>query len=242
MITQFVEIQGYKLFHILHIIIINLFLSQNFFFQVPIILFGGMLNSLNPCSISIIPVIIYSLQDTVIYKKYLKWGMFTLGVYTSFLLFFIVHLQINTYLSTILTIQSLFTITLFIVLGLMNLEILPIILNFNPINLVTDISKEQYLSIAYFLGLSLGISISACTTPILFSFLTWLNSQNNIYKEIYSGAIYTLGYTSPFLLMLTIFEDLIIVIEKQKWIRSIFSNIGIIFIGISVYFILNLIF
>nr|YP_010336791.1 cytochrome c biogenesis protein transmembrane region [Stylonema alsidii]UNJ15197.1 cytochrome c biogenesis protein transmembrane region [Stylonema alsidii] len=223
-------------------IINNFFLSNNFFFQVPIILLGGMMNSLNPCSISIIPVILYSLQDTIIYKKYLKWGMFTLGVYTSFLLFFIIHLQINTYLSTIFIIQSLFTIILFIVLGLMNLEIFPMVLNFNPINLVNNISKEQYLSIAYFLGLYLGINLSACTTPILFSFLTWLNSQNNVYKEIYSGAIYSLGYTSPFLLMLTIFEDLITVIEKQKWIRAVFSNIGIIFIGISVYLILNLLF
>nr|YP_010336593.1 cytochrome c biogenesis protein transmembrane region [Rhodospora sordida]UNJ14999.1 cytochrome c biogenesis protein transmembrane region [Rhodospora sordida] len=210
------------------------FSSQNFSLQISIVFIAGIINSLNPCSVGVLPMILYSLEDIKPVRQYAKWLVFSLGLYSSFLLFFLLQKELNIYLANIAISESICRPIIFLILGFLTLEIIPAIVYFNPLNWIASIKEERYLLISYAIGIGLGLTVSSCTTPILFVLFTWLSTQNNVLKEIFFGGIYSVGYAFPFLFIITLFKGLSTILKQKKWNKSLSSIIGIFFISIGV--------
>lgn len=219
---NFLEIQTYKIVHIISIIMDIIFSSQNFSLQISIVFIAGIINSLNPCSVGVFPMILYSLEDIKPVRQYVKWFVFSLGLYSSFSCFFLLQKELNSYLTNIAISELICRPIIFIMLGFLTLEIIPAIVYFNPLNWIANIQKERYLLISYAIGIALGLTVSSCTTPILFVLFTWLSTQNNILKEIFFGGIYSIGYAFPFLLIITSFRGLNARLKKKMEEEFIF--------------------
>nr|YP_010338534.1 cytochrome c biogenesis protein transmembrane region [Rhodaphanes brevistipitata]UNJ18484.1 cytochrome c biogenesis protein transmembrane region [Rhodaphanes brevistipitata] len=208
--------------------------SNLYYIKLPLIFLAGSLNSLTPCSISIFPAVVYSLQDIKLSKQYIKWLFFTLGIYTSFLFFFLLNKVL--YLPTA-NLQSIIIITVNFILGLIAIEIFPSFTYYNSFNFLKNLNSDQFIFLSYFSGVGLGLTISSCSTPILFTLLNWLNSQQNILQEMLYGWVYSIGYSFPILLVTIVFKNLLQIFNNNI-ISSLF---GISLIGISVYSMLSII-
>lgn len=164
-----------------------------------IIFTGGLLTSLSPCMASSIPLII-SYVDV---REQLRITPFILllGIATSILglgIFAIIveNNAINQlhYLSYVLTL-------LLIIIGLDVLEIisinLPLLkLPWKKIKVIND------LSLTYIFGISIGLNISPCSTPILTILILWITNTKNIITGISFLILYVIGYISPIILCL----------------------------------------
>nr|YP_010336397.1 cytochrome c biogenesis protein transmembrane region [Goniotrichopsis reniformis]UNJ14803.1 cytochrome c biogenesis protein transmembrane region [Goniotrichopsis reniformis] len=217
----------------------SIFTLQNFAFQIPFIFIIGFINSLNPCSIGIFPIVMYSIQDKIWSIELKKWLIFTLGLLTAFLIVFLINLEIYHYLNTIVASKSAISFTFnaifFLSLGSISLEIIPSGIYFNSIQWLDKIKLKNSLLILYITGIAIGLTLSSCTTPILFTFFNWLNNQPSIPKQFFCGTVYILGYSSAFLIMLNIFKDLINIIQSKYWNNLFNTNIGILLVAYGIY-------
>nr|YP_010336199.1 cytochrome c biogenesis protein transmembrane region [Chroodactylon ornatum]UNJ14605.1 cytochrome c biogenesis protein transmembrane region [Chroodactylon ornatum] len=221
----------------------NLFFQQKVVWYLPLVFITGLLNSLNPCSAGSIPIIIYCLNDQNTFKKILKWGIFALGNLTAFLAIFVIQriLHLDSYQFNNSNLVSFVYSCFYLFVGLLILEILPTASMFNPLEWLKFLDVRQFFLGAYLTGVGLGFTVSSCSTPILLVFLLWLNNLYNIWTIIFYEAIYAIGYSFPFLFILILFNDSTQKINNYFWTSLMNSTIGTLFIGVGVYYGLNLI-
>nr|YP_009296890.1 hypothetical protein Bangp_151 [Bangiopsis subsimplex]AOM66233.1 hypothetical protein Bangp_151 [Bangiopsis subsimplex]ARO90500.1 thiol:disulfide interchange protein [Bangiopsis subsimplex] len=198
-----------------------------------ILFIAGSVNSLAPCSVSIFPLIMYSLRDQSIKKMYFKWIFFTCGIYISFIIF----LLINQLLFKILIASNIFvtlTAIINIIVGLLSLELL----TFN-ISLPANLKSSKIIWISLITGISVGLTVSSCNTPILFSVLLLLNGEALLIKKFFLGFVYSLGYSIPNLVISNIFEKVVGIFNKFIY-STINSLLGVSLIAVGTYKILTI--
>lgn len=235
MITEFLDIQIYKTIHTFSILLKQLFSAQSFSLKILFIFCAGIVNSLNPCSLGILPVVAYSLQESDQLGQLFRWIIFTLGVFTAFLCFFVIRQSISEYFIVFLPYQSIWNIVLFLCLGFFLLGFMPNISLISSLDHILGELEGKPKLISYFTGLSLGLTVSSCTTPILFTVLVWLSNQKGTIQQILYGLSYSLGYTCPWLITIAISKQFIQIFSNVSWVSSISSIFGIYFLGIGTY-------
>nr|QUE29610.1 dsbD [Erythrotrichia foliiformis] len=153
----------------------------------------GWLTSLNPCSLSIIPIYISHISNEKETPKVNTSILFILGLFTNFIIIgslFIYFAQIYKQFVINFNATSGF---LLIFIGVNLLQIFPISSLFINKTQAADVKSNGYLN-SFTLGFSSGIITSACNIPILVALLTWLSSLNNYIQSISLSITYTLGY------------------------------------------------
>lgn len=174
-------------------------INNTTFISFVLIFIGGLLTSLSPCMASSIPLII-SYVDT---RQKLKITpiILVLGITTSMLGIGIVAIIIKDNILTQLHFLSYMFILLLVIIGLDVLEIISI----NVSSLKSPwhkIKRINNLGLTYIFGMSIGLNISPCSTPILTILILWITSTKNIITGISFLILYTIGYISPIILCL----------------------------------------
>lgn len=117
------------------------------------------------------------------------------------------------------------------------MDILPVTFSIN----FNTFFNKKFIVFSYISGLSVGLTVSSCTTPILFTIASWLNQEPWNLKKFISIFAYSVGYTLPFLLIFTIFKNIIAPPNKLGNI-FIFSIIGVWLISFGIYNLLDIFF
>jgi cytochrome c-type biogenesis protein len=182
--------------------LVNNQLNHLSFFSVVIIFFTGLITSLTPCMLSMLPLTIAYIggyEDkgklaSFVQSTYFAFGLATtlaiLGVFAALL--GKVYGQIGIGLPIIVS-------SIAIIMGLNLLEIIPLKFpNWDTTNWIKDNFPNSLKS--YLLGLTFGLIASPCSTPVLITLLAYIASSKNILFGAIFLIFYAIGYVFPLIL------------------------------------------
>ncbi|MDB9537475.1 cytochrome c biogenesis protein CcdA [Dolichospermum planctonicum CS-1226] len=204
--------------------------------SIGIIFTAGLLTSLTPCMLSMLPITIgyiggYEAKTRLQAAVQSTW--FALGLATTLAgmgiiagLIGKVYGQIGIGLPIIVSIIA-------IIMGLNLLEALPI--QFPSFN-ETWISEDLPPGVrSYSIGLTFGLVASPCSTPVLASLLGWVaNSQDLVLGAVLLLA-YTAGYVAPLILAGTFTAAIKKLLELRRWSGWINPVSGALLVGFGVF-------
>lgn len=208
--------------------------------SIAIIFLAGLLTSLTPCMLSMLPITIgyiggYEAKTRLQAAAQSTW--FSLGLATTLAGLGIlaavagqVYGQVGIGLPIIVSIIA-------ILMGLNLLEALPLQL---PAWGSTDwISKDLPESLrSYLTGLTFGIVASPCSTPVLATLLAWISTT----KDPILGSLlllsYTAGYVAPLILAGTFTASLKKLLELRQWSSWITPLSGALLVAFGVFSLL----
>jgi cytochrome c-type biogenesis protein len=209
--------------------------------SVAIIFFAGLLTSLTPCMISMLPITIgyiggYEAQSRVQAAAQSTW--FALGLATTLaglgiIAAFIgkVYGQIGIGLPIIVSIIA-------ILMGLNLLEALPLQLpNFGGTEWISQEFPKELR--AYLIGLSFGVVASPCSTPVLASLLGWVANTQDLLLGAVLLLSYTAGYVAPLILAGTFTASLKKLLELRRWSGWINPVSGALLVGFGVFSLIS---
>ncbi len=216
-------------------------LSHLSLLSILLIFIAGLLTSISPCMLSMLPITIgyiggYETQTRWHAVKQSIW--FSLGLATTLAGLGIaaavlgkVYGQIGTGLPIIVSVVA-------ILMGLNLLEALP--LQFPNWGGTEWISQELPSGVrAYLIGLSFGLVASPCSTPVLASILAWVASTHDLGLGGILLLCYTLGYVVPLILAGTFTASIKKILELRKWSGWINPVSGVLLIGFGLFSLLN---
>lgn len=169
---------------------------NHFHISIFLLLFtSGILTSINPCFISIIPISIYSTMESK------NKNIFILGLMTSIISIIIVALMLNNYYQKLIIHIPILSSFTMIIIGLNLLDVLKYSnIYLNSKNIYQ--SKLNLILKNYITGFIIGLSSSTCSTPILINILFWISYSNNLLLGVIYLLFYLIGYIFPLLLLI----------------------------------------
>jgi cytochrome c-type biogenesis protein len=208
--------------------------------SITIIFLAGLLTSLTPCMVSMLPITIgyiggYEAQSR--FQAIAQSTWFALGLATTLAALGIIaaiagriYGQVGAGLPIVVSIIA-------ILMGLNLLEALP--LRFPSLTGIDFISKELPTGVkSYLLGLTFGLVASPCSTPVLATLLAWIaNTQDPILGSVLLLA-YTAGYVAPLILAGTFTASLKKLLELRRWSGWITPASGALLVGFGVFSLL----
>lgn len=225
--------------------LVNSQLSHLTMFSVGIILLTGLLTSLTPCMLSMLPLTIayiggYESRGRL--SSFVQSVYFALGLATTLAVLGVgaavfgkVYGQIGVGLPILVS-------AIAIIMGLNLLEIIPLKLpNWGNTDWVGKNIPDSLRS--YLLGLTFGLVASPCSTPVLITLLAYIANTQNILLGTVFLLSYALGYVSPLILAGTFtgtLKKLLSLRMVTQWINPISGGLLLGFGVISLASRLNL--
>ncbi|MFN7518033.1 MAG: cytochrome c biogenesis protein CcdA [Dolichospermum sp.] len=204
--------------------------------SIGIIFAAGLLTSLTPCMLSMLPITIgyiggYEAKTRLQAAVQSTW--FALGLATTLAgmgiiagLIGKVYGQIGIGLPIIVSIIA-------IIMGLNLLEALPI--QFPSLN-DTWISEDLPPGVrSYSIGLTFGLVASPCSTPVLASLLGWVANTQDLVLGAVLLLAYTAGYVAPLILAGTFTASIKKLLELRRWSGWINPVSGALLVGFGVF-------
>lgn len=208
--------------------------------SVGIIFAAGLLTSLTPCMLSMLPITIgyiggYEAKSRLQAAAQSTW--FSLGLATTLAGLGIlaaiagkIYGQVGIGLPIVVSVVS-------ILMGLNLLEALPLRLpSFTGLDFISKDLPEGVRS--YFLGLTFGLVASPCSTPVLATLLAWVSTTRD---PILGSALllsYTAGYVAPLILAGTFTASIKKLLELRRWSGWITPASGALLVGFGVFSLL----
>ena len=210
-------------------------------FSIGIIFLAGLLTSLTPCMLSMLPITIgyiggYEAKSRLQAAAQSTW--FALGLATTLAGLGIIAATVGKVYGQIGIGLPIVVSIIAILMGLNLLEALPLQL---PDWGGTEwISQELPQSVrAYCIGLSFGLVASPCSTPVLASLLGWVAST----KDLVLGAAlllsYTAGYVTPLILAGTFTASIKKIIEIRRFSGWVNPVSGALLVGFGVFSLIS---
>lgn len=209
--------------------------------SIGIIFAAGLLTSLTPCMLSMLPITIgyiggYQTKSRIQALAQSTW--FSLGLATTLaglgiLAAFVgkVYGQVGIGLPIIVSIIA-------ILMGLNLLEALPLQLpSFGGLDWISKDLPEGVRS--YLIGLTFGVVASPCSTPVLATLLTWVASTQNLILGAVLLLCYAAGYVAPLILAGTFTASIKKLLELRQWSGWINPVSGAILVGFGVFSLLS---
>ncbi|MGB3292996.1 MAG: cytochrome c biogenesis protein CcdA [Phormidesmis sp.] len=206
--------------------------------SVGIIAIAGLLTSLTPCMLSMLPITVgdmgsYELENrwqAVEQSSWFALGLATtlagLGIAASSLGW--VYGQIGIGLPVVVS-------ALAILMGLNLLEALPLppLPSFNGTDFLDKNIPRSAKS--YLLGLTFGLVASPCSTPVLATLLAWVGEKGD---PLLGGSLllaYTVGYVAPLMLAGIFTASIKRILELRRWSGWITPASGVLLIGFGLF-------
>ncbi|MFB2919249.1 MULTISPECIES: cytochrome c biogenesis protein CcdA [Aerosakkonema] len=216
-------------------------LTQLTWLSVGVIFAAGLLTSLTPCMLSMLPITIgyiggYEAKSRLQAIAQSTW--FSLGLATTLAGLGIaaalvgkVYGQIGIGLPIIVSIIA-------IIMGLNLLEALP--LQFPSFGGTEWISQNLPDGVrSYLLGLTFGLVASPCSTPVLATLLAWVTQTQNAVLGGLFLLFYTAGYVAPLILAGTFTGSIKKLLELRRWSSWINPVSGTLLVGFGVFSLLS---
>ena len=204
-------------------------------FTIFLIFSAGLLTSLGPCSLSLLPITIAYIGGTE--KNQFKLVSFSGGVVFSLVILgalsgFLgkIYGQIPSYYTSIVALIA-------IIMGLNLLGILKFQLpNGRDLRFMED--KVPSVIMPFVIGAAFGLASSPCITPVLASLLAWVSQAKNPTISIIFLFFFGLGQVTPLILAGATTENLKQFLELRKYSQIIPTLSGLFLVSIG---ILNLV-
>nr|YP_009732486.1 thiol:disulfide interchange protein [Gracilaria textorii]QHS70907.1 thiol:disulfide interchange protein [Gracilaria textorii] len=201
---------------------------------------SGLLTSLNPCLISIIPTSLSYMYAKKLTNNSQK--MFIFGILSSTIFNIIIFQAFHKQYEYLLHAFPVLSYTITIIISLNLLQIIEFNNSFSYKNNLYDKLLFTPLLYNYTIGLIIGISSSSCTAPILLIILFWIFSCKSWLLEIIYTTIYLLSYMLPvYLIINKSFNYNLINKWPLIWNQITFVS-GCTMLGYSIFSLLYIIF
>jgi cytochrome c-type biogenesis protein len=216
-------------------------LLQLSWLSVATIFAAGLLTSLTPCMLSMLPITIgyiggYEAKSRLQAAAQSTW--FSLGLATTLAGLGIVAAFVGQVYGKVGIGLPIIVSIIAIIMGLNLLEALP--LSFPSFSGIDLISKDLPNGVrSYLLGLTFGLVASPCSTPVLATLLAWVATT----KDLILGGIlllsYTAGYVAPLILAGTFTASIKKLLELRRWSSWINPISGALLVGFGVFSLLS---
>ena len=209
--------------------------------SIGIIFAAGLLTSLTPCMLSMLPLTIgyiggYETKSRLQAVTQSTW--FALGLATTLAGLGIVAGLIGQVYGKIGLGLPILVSLVAIVMGLNLLEALP--LRFPSFGGIEWISKDLPPAVrSYLLGLTFGLVASPCSTPVLATLLAWVATTQDLVLGGIFLLLYAAGYVMPLILAGTFTASIKKFLELRQWSGWINPVSGILLVGFGVFSLLS---
>lgn len=220
--------------------LVNNQLTHLSFVSVGVIFLAGLLTSLTPCMLSMLPITIgyiggYEAKSRVQAAAQSTW--FSLGLATTLAVLGIVAAFVGKVYGQVGIGLPIIVSMIAILMGLNLLEALPIQLpSFDGMQWVSPDLPEGVRS--YLLGLTFGLVASPCSTPVLATLLAWVSTSQDLILGGILLLAYAAGYVSPLILAGTFTASIKKFLELRRWSSWITPASGALLVGFGVFTLL----
>lgn len=211
--------------------------------SIGVIFTAGLLTSLTPCTLSMLPITIgyissYDDENQASSSGFIQSLWFALGMATTLAGLGIAATLLGKVYGQVGIGVPLIVGTIAILMGFNQLELLPLRM---PAGLGLDwISKDLPRGVrSYLIGLTFGLVASPCSTPVLATLLAWIGSTQNPLLGAGLLLSYAIGYVAPLVLAGTFTSSLKKILEVRKWSGWITPTSGVILIVFGVVSIVS---
>lgn len=205
------------------------------------IFLAGLLTSLTPCMLSMLPITIGYIGG---YQAKGKWQAaiqstwFSLGLATTLAGLGIFAASLGRVYGQIGVGLPILVSAIAILMGLNLLELLP--LRFPSLGATDWIQEDIPASLrSYLLGLTFGLIASPCSTPVLATLLAWVATTQDLLLGAGLLLAYTGGYVTPLIMAGTFTASLKKLLELRRWSVWINPASGVLLIGFGVFSLLS---
>ena len=200
-------------------------------FTVFLVFCAGLLTSLGPCSLSLLPITIAYIGGTEENKSKLIsfsggviFSLVTLGALSGFL--GRIYGQLPSYYTSIVALFA-------IVMGLNLLGVLKFELPNGPDLKFIEEKIPSFLS-PFVIGTTFGLASSPCITPVLATLLAWVSQAKNPAISIIFLFFFGLGQVTPLIIAGATTENLKRFLEFRKYSQLIPTLSGIFLVSLGV--------
>ncbi len=208
--------------------------------SVAIIFTAGLLTSLTPCMLSMLPITIgyiggYETKNRLQAAIASTW--FALGLATTLAALGIIAAFVGRIYGQVGVGLPIIVSMIAILMGLNLLEALPFQLPaFGGMNWISKDLPPPVRS--YLIGLTFGVVASPCSTPVLATLLAWIASTHDLVLGAGLLLAYTAGYVAPLILAGTFTAAIKNLLELRRWSGWITPVSGAILVGFGVFSLL----
>ena len=206
------------------------------------IIFGaGLLTSLTPCMLSMLPITIgyiggYEAKNRLQAAAQSTW--FALGLATTLAGMGIIAALVGKVYGQVGIGLPIIVRIIAILMGLNLLEALP--LQFPSLGETNWISQDLPTGLrSYLLGLTFGLVASPCSTPVLASLLGWIANTQDLILGAVLLLSYTAGYVAPLILAGTFTASIKKLLELRRWSGWINPVSGALLVGFGVFSLIS---
>jgi cytochrome c-type biogenesis protein len=208
--------------------------------SVGIIFLAGLLTSLTPCMLSMLPITIgyiggYEARSRIQAAAQSTW--FALGLATTLAGLGIATAVLGRVYGQVGVGLPIVVSAIAILMGLNLLEALPLQLpNWGGMDWISKDLPEGVRS--YLMGLTFGLVASPCSTPVLITLLAWVTETKD---PVLGGVLllsYTVGYVAPLVLAGTFTASIKKLLELRRWSSWITPASGALLVGFGVFSLL----
>lgn len=221
--------------------LVSLQLSHLNFTSIIVIFAAGLLTSLTPCMLSMLPITIgyiggYENDNKL--NALLQSSWFSLGLATTLAILGIIAASLGKIYGQIGIGLPIIVSLIAIIMGLNLLEIIP--LKFPSLGATDWIKKDFPPAIrSYLLGLTFGLIASPCSTPVLASLLAWVANTQDLILGAGLLISYTLGYVTPLIITGIFTATIKKLLEIRRWSSWINPVSGVLLLGFGVFSLLS---
>lgn len=209
--------------------------------SIGIIFAAGLLTSLTPCMLSMLPITIgyiggYETKGRLQAVTQSAW--FALGLATTLAALGILAASVGRVYGQVGVGLPIIVSLIAIIMGLNLLEALPLQLpSWGSMEWISKDWPEGLRS--YLIGLTFGLVASPCSTPVLATLLAWIAQTQDLVLGSALLLSYTAGYVAPLVLAGTFTASIKKILELRQWSGWITPVSGALLVGFGVFSLLS---